>query len=423
MAVRCPEPHIPGAPQARRFLLGDPTMAQLPFLSNPRLRGVLEALEGAGHEALVVGGAARDGLMGRTPHDIDVATDAHPDRVAEVLGAAGARMRPTGLDHGTWTAVVDDEPFEITTYRRDVSTDGRRATVAFASSFAEDAQRRDFTINALGVDRRGEVYDPTGQGLQDLAAGTVRFVGDGKERCAEDALRALRLFRFQARFGTWPMDTPSLLAAAGADLTPLSGERIWSEMKGILTADKGVEAVQTMVDHGVWGKLLPGRTDTGRLREVEAREREAGLAPSWPARLYALSGEWRLPWPVSSDEARRLMLLDKNAEFHGRPLAGAAATGRANVGADLWLLGATPVPPRGVQGDADIGATTRMPVAAADLMELGMKPGKSMGQALAAMQKAWLDSDLTLPLEGLLPVAGVGPYARTTAPAAKDRTR
>lgn len=399
-------------------------MSRMPFLSNPRLITVLESLESAGHEALVVGGAARDGLMGREPHDIDVATDAHPERVAEVLRGAGAKMRPTGLDHGTWTAAVDDESFEVTTYRRDVSTDGRRATVAFASSFAEDAQRRDFTINALGVDRRGEVYDPTGQGLQDLASGTVRFVGDGKERCAEDALRALRLFRFQARFGTWPMDTPSLLAAAGADLTPLSGERIWSEMKGILTAEKGGEAVQTMVEHGVWGKLLPGPVFTDRLREVESRERAADLPASWPARLHALTDKPHLPWPVSSDEARRLLLLHKQTEFYGRPLAGAAATGRADVGADLWLVGATPIPAGGVRAAAAKGAEARMPVAANDLMAMGMQPGRPLGQTLDAMRQAWLASDLTAQRETLLPLSGLGPYAKTkTSIKGGDHTR
>jgi poly(A) polymerase len=387
-------------------------MERLPFLSNPRLRVVLTALEEAGHEALVVGGAARDGLMGHNPHDIDVATNAHPDRVAEVLGQAGASMRPTGLDHGTWTAVVGDEGFEVTTYRKDVSTDGRRATIAFAKSFAEDAQRRDFTINALGVDARGKIHDPTGQGMDDLAARRVRFVGDGHTRCAEDALRALRLFRFQARMGAWPMDREALAAAAGADLQPLSGERIWSEVKGILVAREGVQAVGAMVESGVWAKILPGPTRMDELSRVAGREQEAGLAPSWPARLHAVGGHSHLPWPVSSEEARRLLLLTKLEAFKGRPLSGAAASGKAEVGADLWRIGTTPVPAEGVEAIAMRGATTKMPVVSADLAALGTQPGPLMGRQMEQVRQAWLASELSSPKEALLATLAKPPVAR-----------
>jgi poly(A) polymerase len=394
-------------------------MDRLPFLANPRLRMVLMALEGGGHEALVVGGAARDGLMGQDPHDIDVATDAHPDKVAVILGQAGASMRPTGLDHGTWTAVVENEGFEVTTYRKDVSTDGRRATVAFASSFAEDAQRRDFTINALGVDARGKVYDPTGQGMDDLAARRVRFVGDGATRCAEDALRALRLFRFQARMGSWPMDGDALSAAAGADLKPLSGERIWSEVKGILVAKEGVRAVGAMVESGVWGTILPGPTSMDNLRRVEDREHDAGLSPSWPARLHALTGHSHLPWPVASEEARRLLALTKLVGFAGRPLAGAAAAGKAEVGADLWRVGTTAVPAEGVEVVAARGAAARMPVVSADLAAMGTQPGPLMGQQMERMRQAWLASDLAHGKGDLLAVLGTPTPPRQQAAASR----
>ena len=375
----------------------------LSFLADPRLQHVMGALEEAGFEALVVGGAARDGLLGQTPKDIDLATNAHPDRVGAVLSAAGADMRPTGLAHGTWTAMVGGEGFEITTYRRDVSTDGRRATVAFASSFEEDAQRRDFTINALGLTRKGEARDPTGEGLDDLDRRRVRFVGDGATRCAEDSLRALRLFRFQGRLGAWPMDQGAVNAAAGADLSGLSGERVWSEVKGILSAPQGARAAETMAQVGIWNKILPRTSlDTEALQSVARREDEAGLTPSWAARIHALTGRDRLPWPVSGAEARHLTLLAKHQSLRGDALVGAAASGSASVGRDLWVLGKTAIPEGGVETTATRGAEAILPVSAADFLAQGMRPGPLLGQALSAARQAWLDSGLRAERHNLL---------------------
>lgn len=378
-----------------------PHAPALDFLHDPALVHVAEALLGAGHDALVVGGAARDGLMGRTPSDIDLATDAHPPVVAALLERAGVEVRPTGLAHGTLTAVHGGQAFEITTFRRDVSTDGRRATVAFASSFEEDARRRDFTINALGLRMDGRVVDPTGQGLEDLAQGRLRFVGDGHARCAEDALRALRLFRFQARFGSWPMLDESLDAAAGADLSPLSGERIWSEMRGILVAPQAVPALAAMVDTGVAQRLLPGPWDMEACARVAAREEEAGLPPNWAARLTAATGRSSLPWPLSGHDARALSLLDKHRAYADQPASAAAASGRADVARGIWALGAFPVPPQGVEAEVHRGLAATLPLTAAHLMAEGYVQGKALGQALEQARARWLASGCTAPLEAI----------------------
>lgn len=392
----------------------------LSFLRDPRVQLAMGALEEAGYAALVVGGAARDGLMGTTPKDIDLATNARPEAVAAVLGSAGAEMRPTGLDHGTWTAVIGGEGYEVTTFRRDVSTDGRRATVAWADTFAQDAQRRDFTINALGLTRQGETVDPTGQGLDDLAARRLRFVGNGHDRCAEDSLRALRLFRFQGRFGAWPMDPEALAAASQATLSNLSGERVWSEVKGILTTPQGAQAARVMAEAGVWGKILPGtavRPDD--LDRVAAREAAAGLAPSWSARLHALTGRERLPWPVSGAEARQLAALTRHQEWRGRPDVAAAASGSAQAGMDLWALGDTPPPHKGVRLTAEKGAQASMPLRADALKGLGMVEGKALGQALQAARQVWLSSGLQSGVDDLLGGLNL-PKSRTTPSSNQD---
>lgn len=377
--------------------------ANLDFLHDPRLQAAMGALENAGFEALVVGGAARDGLMGNTPKDIDLATNAHPDAVAQVLGAAGAEMRPTGLDHGTWTAVLGGEGYEITTYRRDVSTDGRRATVAWAETFAQDAARRDFTINAIGLTRNGDRVDPTGQGLDDLAARRLRFVGDGHARCAEDSLRALRLFRFQGRFGAWPMDKHALHAAAGADLSGLSGERVWSEVKGILHSPQAPAVAAAMDTTGTWGKILPNTAlNHHALAATVHREEAAGLSPSWAARLYALTGRERLPWPVSGAEAKRLTLIARHADTGWSPKVAAAATGSADTATDLWAVGTHPCAPNTVRAQAHTGQEARLPVTSADLRARGVANGPKMGALLQQCRETWLASELGATTAGLL---------------------
>ncbi len=259
---------------------------------SPGLRKIATVLEADQDMTRLVGGAVRDTLAGLPVKDIDLATKIHPTDVVKRLKSAGIKTVPTGIAHGTVTAVLETGPVEITTLRRDVSTDGRRATVAFSDDWREDASRRDFTINALYADLgTGTVYDYFG-GAQDLAAGLVRFIGDPLTRIAEDHLRILRFFRFQARFGKGAPD-PGALAACTAranDLMALSRERIADEWLKLLALPDPTPTVQLMLDHGI---LLPVIPEIGAdahldLARLVARETENGIAGDPTRRLAAL---------------------------------------------------------------------------------------------------------------------------------------
>jgi poly(A) polymerase len=208
------------------------------WLDKPAVIAVLDALEGGGARAWFVGGCVRDGLLGLEAGDIDIATDAPPDRVTRLVEDAGLRAVPTGADHGTVTVVADHFPVEVTTLRRDVATDGRRATVAFTDRIEEDAERRDFTVNALYATRRGEVLDPVEQGLDDLRARRIRFIGYPHDRIREDYLRILRFFRFHAWYADpgQGMDADGLAASAelAEGIDRLAKERIGMEMRKLL---------------------------------------------------------------------------------------------------------------------------------------------------------------------------------------------
>ncbi len=255
------------------------------FLADPRLRAVLTALP----EARVVGGAVRDALAERPiadpGADIDLATPRPPHDIVRALTKAGIRAVPTGISHGTVTAVIGGRGFEVTTLRRDVETDGRHASVAFTEDWRVDAARRDFTINAMSMTADGAVFDYF-NGIADLHAGAVRFVGDAATRIAEDYLRILRFFRFHARYGTGAPD-PAALAAIRAGvggLAILSVERVWSELQRILAAPDPSGAVALMAELGVLAAVLPEGADPGKLARLVA----AG-APADPIlRLAAL---------------------------------------------------------------------------------------------------------------------------------------
>ena len=218
---------------------------------------VLAALAASGDRARFVGGCVRDALAGRAVNDVDIATPTRPDRVIRLLEDAGIRALPTGLAHGTVTAAVDGAAIEVTTLRRDVATDGRRATVRFTDDWAADAARRDFTMNALYCDPDGTVHDHTG-GLADLRAGRVRFVGSARRRIAEDALRMLRFFRFHAWYGAGPPDADAL--AACRELAPglagLAAERVWSELAKTLRAPEPAAAFASMEETGALAVVL-----------------------------------------------------------------------------------------------------------------------------------------------------------------------
>lgn len=256
------------------------------------LRNIVDALSKENDGLRIVGGAVRDSLLGLSVSDVDLATKLLPKEVMGRLERAGIKSVPTGIEHGTVTAVSDGKNYEITTLRRDVATDGRRAVVAFSTDWKEDAARRDFTINALYADAyTGEIFDYF-SGQHDLNLGVVRFIGDAEQRIAEDYLRILRYFRFLARFGTGSADQEALAACAkGAHgLTALSRERIAQELTRLITLPNPVFSVQLMVDHQIFAPFLPelDKAAVERLPSILDREVQHKLAVSLPARLLTL---------------------------------------------------------------------------------------------------------------------------------------
>ncbi len=283
------------------------------WLDEAPARAVTGALGASGHVVLYVGGCVRNALLGRAVADIDLATDAEPEAVMALAEAAGLRAIPTGIEHGTVTVLADGRPFEVTTFRRDVETFGRRAVVAFTSDIAEDAARRDFTMNALYARPDGAVVDPLG-GLADLRAGRVRFVGEPSERIAEDYLRILRFFRIHAWYGDAEggLDAEGLAACAAAveGLGLISRERVGAEMAKLLAAPDPAPAVAAMAASGILGAVLPG-ADARALAPLVHAEAAAGVAPRWQRRLGAMG--WQEDWAdalrLSRSDARTLATI------------------------------------------------------------------------------------------------------------------
>jgi poly(A) polymerase len=371
-----------------------------PWLDRPLVRAVYDAIG----DGRFVGGAVRDLLLGRTVGDLDLATPQSPDRVMARLGAAGLRFVPTGLAHGTVTALAGDEPIEITTLRRDVETDGRHAVVAYTDDWAEDAARRDFTMNALYLDAAGDLWDPVG-GIEDCLAGRVRFVGEAGQRIEEDVLRLLRFYRFLAHYGHGPADVRARAAcrALAPKLPRLAGERVRNEVTKLLAAPDPVPAVGLMIEDGVLGEILPEPADVARLAGLIGLEpradpirRLAALLPKGDAmpvamrlrlsvkereRLLDLTGRREAPVLSGDDRAQRLALYRLGRErYRDLILLAAAAQGAAaRVPALLELA-------------RNWGDPT-LPVAGADALALGMPPGKRVGEALRAVEQWWIDGD------------------------------
>ncbi len=366
-------------------------------LQTPGLAQVLAALP----EARLVGGAVRDALAGLPVADIDLASPAPPDAVIRALEAAGLRAVPTGLAHGTITAVSEGRPFEITSLRRDDTTDGRHAAVSWTDDWRQDAGRRDFTINAMSMDRAGQVFDYFG-GRDDLAAGRVVFVGDAAARVAEDYLRILRFFRFVARYQIGAPD-PRAVAAVEAGipgLAILSAERVWSELKRILAAPDPVPAVRLMRELGVLAAILPEGAACERLADLVA----GGAPPDAMLRLAALltgsheAVSARLK--LSSAEAGRLAGLRTG----GTPRPGDTAADLRRMLADepagmlidrTWLAG-----PRGADWVAlreRLAAMTKpvFPLVGRDAIALGAAPGPHIGAALRETRAWWLQGGCT----------------------------
>lgn len=373
------------------------------WLRHPGTRALFAAFAEAGHQALFVGGCVRNAVLGLPVADIDLATDAMPADVTRIGNAAGFKVVPTGIDHGTVTVIAEGRPHEVTTFRRDLQTDGRRAVVAFATSIERDAARRDLTMNALYADAEGLVIDPLGV-LGDALARRVRFVGDPGTRIREDRLRILRFFRFHACYGDQArgIDPDGLAACAdfAAGLETISRERIGAEMRKLLAAEDPAPTVATMREAGVLCQVLPG-ADTGALAPLV--HLEAARAPRWQRRLAVLGG-------LSPERLLRLSRQDANilAALHGAiasPL-GPAALGwihGAAVGADAVLARAAVMGqalPANWEADLARGAAAELPVTAADLMPC--HSGAALGARLKALEQAWLASDLRLDRAALL---------------------
>ncbi|MBF9045752.1 CCA tRNA nucleotidyltransferase [Rhodobacterales bacterium LSUCC0031] len=364
---------------------------------------IMDLLGRGGHGAWFVGGCVRNALLGRSVADIDIATDLHPDAVMRLAQDAGIKAVPTGIEHGTVTLVVDHRPFEVTTLRRDLATDGRRATVAFTADLAEDAARRDFTMNALYAQADGRVIDPTGEGLTDLAARRLRFIGNPDDRIAEDYLRILRFFRFHAWYAdpNAGIDAEGLAACAALahGLEQLSRERVGAEIKKLLAAPDPAPAVAAMAQAGILARVLPGATATV-LPVLIACE----AAPPNPIRRLAALGpagiaaELRL----SRAESAQLDLLRDGMESAAPPGALAYMYGAATAW-DIVVLRAsqfqTPVDPS-ARAQIARGAAAVFPVKAADLMP-GLS-GAELGRALNALEARWIASDFTLGRAALL---------------------
>ena len=374
------------------------------WLSSAPARAVCAALEGGGHQAWFVGGCVRNALLGEEAADLDITTDARPERVIELAEAAGLRAVPTGIEHGTVTVVAEGRGFEVTTFRRDVETDGRRAVVAFSDSMEEDAARRDFTMNALYCGLDGIVVDPVGQGLADLAALRVRFIGDAEERIREDYLRILRFFRFHAWYGGDGIDPEGLAACAALaeGIEGLSRERIGHEIMKLLAAPDPAPAVASMAASGVLMRVLPG-ANAALLAPLVHLEGHAGEAPDPVLRLAALGGhEGGQPLRLSKPEMRALEALARSVEEGKGAAELGYRLGREMARKALLLRGAVmgAAPAETDFAAIEAGAKATCPVSAKDFMPA--LEGAALGQALAEAEARWIASGFALTRENLL---------------------
>jgi len=382
------------------------------WLTDAKTRAVLDAL---GPDSRFVGGAVRNTLLGREVSDIDIATPLLPDVVAKRLTAAGLGAVPTGVEHGTITAIASGTPFEVTTLRRDVATDGRRAVVAYTTDWKEDAARRDFTMNALYATADGEVIDLVG-GVADLNAGRVHFVGDATTRIREDYLRILRLFRFHAWYGKGEIDAEALRAAAAekAGLAQLSGERVQKELLRLLEAENPAPVLRTMAAAGILSVLLPGALSITRLEHLAAIDAEAFFTPDPLLRLAALlpndvsvadavaaklklsntqalrladiaGAKEKIVSYLSVKEVRKLLYRIDTGPFKDRVFLKWADDAK-NSNAVQWRM---------LLAVADAWERPRFPLSGREVMLAGVPEGPLVGKILAEVEDWWVDADFT----------------------------
>ncbi|MDO6590436.1 CCA tRNA nucleotidyltransferase [Loktanella sp. D2R18] len=369
------------------------TRINAPWLTDAAAQKVCGMLVDAGYQAWFVGGCVRNALLGAPVADLDLSTDAHPDTVIALAKAAGCAVVPTGIAHGTVTVIAQNVHFEITTFRRDVATDGRRATVAFADNMVDDARRRDFTMNALYAGPDGVVVDPLG-GLPDLEARRVRFIEDADQRIKEDYLRILRYFRFHAWYGDVDEGPdPDALAACAANvegLQSLSSERITSELLNLLAAPDPAPAVGSMDATGGLVQILPG-ANAPMLAVLVHVEGKAGLAPDPLRRLAVLGGD-TAGLRLSNDAKKRLDQMHNDFDAVALGYYFGAQAALDNLAVRAASLGQE-IDPNSAQY-AIFAAKQTFPLKAADLMpELH---GPALGAALQSAKTRWIASGFTL---------------------------
>lgn len=377
----------------------------------PETLAVMKALHDGGAAARFVGGCVRDALLGRPIRDIDIATDAPPERVMALMHAAGFAVVPTGVAHGTVTAIVGGVAFEVTTLRNDVETDGRHATVAFTDDWEADAARRDLTMNALSLESDGTLHDPFG-GRADLLAGRVRFVGDPVLRITEDVLRLLRFFRFQAHYGRVPPDNAALAACRkmAPMLKALSAERVRAELLKLLEAPDPVPTLAQMSDIGVLAHFLPEASNIDRLARLLRIEAMMALAPVDP--LRRLAALLRVDIEGVKDIAGRLRLSNAERDYLAmsvrldlvpplNPAARRRYLYRFGVSAfrERVLLGwADAVDPldadwHDLLSAADDWQPVSFPLTGEDILERNVLRGPDVGALLAAVEDWWIAGD------------------------------
>jgi len=379
-----------------------------PWLTAAATRAVMAALEAAGGAgcARFVGGCVRNALIGAPVADVDIATTLKPEETDRAIRAAGLKAVPTGIAHGTVTAVSERQPFEITTLRRDVSTDGRNATVAFTDDWAEDAARRDFRLNALYADREGRVFDPTGEGVADAAAGRIVFVGDPETRIREDYLRILRFFRFYAWYGRGEPDVAALTAcrAMVGGMSRLSAERVSKELMTLLAAPDPRIAMRSMAGTGVLAQILPEAEmeplfDAAVALSIDPVVRLMLLLPCDEGVVRAASARLRFP------NATRDRLAAAAVATPAVSLTMSDAGVRAAVYRHGHRAIADALRRRWAERPAEADAARRllalaegwkrppMPLGGRELARLGIEPGPETGRLLKAFEDGWIADD------------------------------
>ncbi|MBT5073266.1 MAG: CCA tRNA nucleotidyltransferase [Kordiimonadaceae bacterium] len=377
------------------------------WLDNSDLKNIMSVLNGGGDHAKIVGGTVRDTLINhfwnktRPVGDIDIASINTPEANTALLEAAGIKVIPTGIKYGTVTAVINKKPYEITTLRRDVSTDGRHAQVEYSDDWACDAKRRDFTINALYMDANGTIFDPLG-GIKDVKAGKVRFIGDADVRIKEDALRILRFFRFSSQFDMGGFDETAMLACVALKdmIVDLSGERIWQEFEKILRSKRAIQTIPVLATIGILRQILPDFAKTENFIKYTKLEKKLKLQNAIGRLSCLLPSDKNiieksaLHLKLSNDQKDNLVKFAASYPKHDLKTKSLRKVlyqyGKAVVIHNLLLLGKLDQKTLNYINNYQMPA---LPISGQDLLNEGWKPGPELGAELKRREQLWIDGD------------------------------